>query len=66
MRRYRRHREPASRLEALTKQYDYKILINESIYEQLRGEFECVLLGEERVKGKQVAAKVYGVREPEG
>jgi adenylate cyclase len=54
----------ASRLEGLTKNHPYKILINDRIYEQVAREFECVLLGEERVKGKAHAVLVYGVPDP--
>jgi adenylate cyclase len=54
----------ASRLEGLTKNHPYKILINDQIYEQVRGQFDCVLLGEERVKGKAQAVRVYGVPDP--
>ena len=54
----------ASRLEGLTKNHPYKILINDRIYEQVKGEFECVLLGEEYVKGKAQAVRVYGVPDP--
>jgi adenylate cyclase len=54
----------ASRLEGLTKNHSYKILINDRIYEQVKDEFACVLLGEERVKGKAHAVQVYGVPDP--
>ncbi|HEX9822406.1 MAG TPA: adenylate/guanylate cyclase domain-containing protein, partial [Methylomirabilota bacterium] len=54
----------ASRLEGLTKNHPYKILINDRIYEQVAGEFTCVLLGEELVKGKAQAVRVYGVPDP--
>jgi class 3 adenylate cyclase len=50
----------ASRLEGLTKNYPYKILINDQIYEQVKDTFDCVLLGEEFVKGR--AQAVPGVR----
>ena len=55
----------ASRLEGLTKNHRYKILINDVIYEQVKDEFKCVLLGEERVKGKAQAVQVYGVPDPD-
>ena len=51
----------ASRLEGLTKNHPYKILINDQIYEQVKDTFECVLLGEEFVKGRAQAVLVYGV-----
>lgn len=54
----------ASRLEGLTKNHPYKILINDQIYEQVKNQFACVLLGEERVKGKTRAVRVYGVPDP--
>jgi adenylate cyclase len=54
----------ASRLEGLTKNHPYKILINDRIYEQVKDEFACVLLGEEFVKGKAQAVSVYGVPDP--
>jgi adenylate cyclase len=55
----------ASRLEGLTKNHRYKILINDVIYEQVKDEFKCVLIGEERVKGKAQAVQVYGVPDPD-
>jgi len=51
----------ASRLEGLTKNHPYKILINDRIYEQVKDEFECVLIGRERVKGKAETVEVYGI-----
>ena len=54
----------ASRLEGLTKNHPYKIFINDRIYEQLKDEFQCVLIGEERVKGKAQTVQVYGVPDP--
>jgi hypothetical protein len=54
----------ASRLEGLTKNHPYKILINDRIYEQVKGQFACVLLGEEYVKGKAQAVRVYGMPDP--
>ena len=54
----------ASRLEGLTKNHPYKILINDRIYEQVKDEFVCVLRGEEYVKGKAQAVRVYGVPDP--
>ncbi len=54
----------ASRLEGLTKASEYKILINEVIYEQVKDHFSCVLVSEERVKGKTLPVKIYGIPEP--
>jgi len=54
----------ASRLEGLTKNHPYKILINDRIYEQVKDQFVCGLLGEEYVKGKAQAVRVYGVPDP--
>ena len=54
----------ASRLEGLTKNYRFKILINDRIYELVKDEFPCVLLGEARVKGKAQAVQIYGVPDP--
>jgi adenylate cyclase len=54
----------ASRLEDLTKRHPYKILVNDVIYEQVKDQFECVFVGMERVKGKNVSVKVYGIPEP--
>jgi adenylate cyclase len=51
----------ASRLEGLTKNHPYKILINDRIYEQVKDHFPCVLLGEEYVKGRAQVVRVYGV-----
>ena len=51
----------ASRLEGLTKNHPYKILINDQIYDEVKDSFDCVLLGEEFVKGKAQAVRVYGV-----
>jgi adenylate cyclase len=54
----------ASRLEGLTKTSKYKILFNDTIYEQVKDHFDCAFVGEERVKGKAEAVKVYGVPDP--
>jgi len=54
----------ASRLEDLTKRHPYKILVNDVIYEQVKEQFECVFVGMERVTGKNVSVKVYGIPEP--
>ncbi len=54
----------ASRLEGLTKHHPHKILINDRIYEQVKDTFECILLGEEFVKGKAQAVRIYGIPDP--
>jgi adenylate cyclase len=54
----------ASRLETLTKNYPYKILVNEVVYEQVKDQVECVFLGVEKVKGKQRSVRIYGIRDP--
>jgi adenylate cyclase len=54
----------ASRLEGLTKEHPYKILINEVIFDQVKDHFDCVPVGEERVKGKSRPVKIYGVPDP--
>src|SRR4029079_744191 len=54
----------ASRLEGLTKNHPYKILINDRIYEQVKDQFACVLIGQEFVKGKAQAVPVHGVPDP--
>jgi adenylate cyclase len=54
----------ASRLEGLTKVSGFKILIDETVFQRVKGEFECVFIGEEQVKGKQRLVKVYGIPDP--
>ena len=54
----------ASRLETLTKTSPYKILINEVIYQQVKGAFDCVPVGEEQVKGKTRPVMIYGIPDP--
>jgi adenylate cyclase len=53
----------AARLEGLTKNYDSKILINDSVYEQIREKIPCVDLGRILVKGKGGEVHIYGVLE---
>jgi len=53
----------ASRLEGLTKNFEQKILINESIYAEVKDKFPCVDLGFVRVKGKEGEVHVYGIAE---
>jgi adenylate cyclase len=54
----------ASRLEGLTKEYDCKILFNEAVYQEVRGQIECVDLGLAKVKGKGESLRIFGVRDP--
>src|SRR6266403_1899885 len=54
----------ASRLEGLTKTSGFKILIDETVFQRVKGEFECVFIGEEQVKGKRRLVKVYGIPDP--
>ena len=54
----------ASRLEGLTKNYEYKILINDQVYEDIKGKIPCVDLGFAQVKGKGESVHIYGVKEP--
>jgi class 3 adenylate cyclase len=54
----------ASRLEGLTKNHPYKILINDQVHAQVKDAFTCVLIGEERVKGKAQPVQVYGIPDP--
>jgi adenylate cyclase len=54
----------ASRLEGLTKVSGFKILIDETVFQRVKGEFECVFIGEEHVKGKRRLVKVYGIPDP--
>ena len=54
----------ASRLEGLTKKYEYKILINDRVYEDIKDRIPCVDLGFAQVKGKGETVHIYGVKEP--
>ena len=54
----------ASRLEALTKNYEYKILINEPLYLEVKDKIPCVDLGFAQVKGKEGSVHIFGVVEP--
>ena len=54
----------ASRLEGLTKNYEYKILINDQVYEDIKDRVPCVDLGFAQVKGKGESVHIYGVKEP--
>lgn len=55
----------ASRIESLTKDYPYPILISREIFDRLSEEFQskAVFLGEVAVKGKSKEVSLYGVRE---
>ncbi len=52
-----------SRLESITKDYHVSIVISESTQEELKGEFLTRYLGEVKVKGKEIAVKIYTVLE---
>jgi adenylate cyclase len=54
----------ASRLEGLTKQYDYKILVNEQVYNDVRDKIACVDLGFANVKGKGEGVHIFGIPDP--
>ncbi len=49
----------ASRLQDLTKTYQWPILISESTYDQVKDEFEAELVDSVFVKGRSEAVKVY-------
>ena len=51
----------ASRLQDLTKNYAWPILISESTYQQVKDEFDCELADAVTVKGKTKAVNVYKV-----
>jgi adenylate cyclase len=54
----------ASRLEGLTKNYDYKILVNEEVYLRVKDKIPCVDLGFAHVKGKEGDVRIYGIPDP--
>lgn len=54
----------ASRLEGLTKNYDYKILVNEQVYNDVKDKIACVDLGFAQVKGKGGGVHIYGIPDP--
>ncbi len=54
----------ASRLEGLTKGYEYKILVNEGVYEDIKDSIPCVDLGFAHVKGKEGEVHIYGIPDP--
>jgi adenylate cyclase len=51
----------ASRLQDLTKTYDWPILVSESTYERVQGEFEGELVDSVVVKGKTAPVNVYKI-----
>jgi len=54
----------ASRLEGLTKNYDYKILVNEEVFREIKDKIPCVDLGFAHVKGKEGGVHIYGIADP--
>ena len=54
----------AARLEGLTKNYEYKILINDQLYEAVKDKVPCVDLGFAQVKGKGESVHIFGVEDP--
>ena len=54
----------AARLEGLTKNFpNHKIVFNQQVYEQVKDHLPCDFLTEEKVKGKNIAVRIYGVAE---
>ncbi len=53
----------ASRLEGLTKQFPHKILISESVYDEVKDQFDLEYLDVVNVKGKSIPVKIYGVKD---
>lgn len=57
----------ASRLEALTKQFDYDILVDEGTHEEIARRIECVKILDGRLRGREKPLSVYGILgEPAG
>jgi adenylate cyclase len=54
----------AARLEGLTKTYDYKILVNEEVYLEVKDKIPCVDLGYAQVKGKGGGVHIFGIPDP--
>jgi class 3 adenylate cyclase len=54
----------ASRLEGLTKDYEYKILVNEDVYLEVKDIIPCVDLGLAHIKGKEGGVHIYGIPDP--
>jgi adenylate cyclase len=51
----------AARLESITKEYGASIIISESTYEQVKGQFLTRQLGDVTVKGKTQPVKIFAV-----
>jgi adenylate cyclase len=51
----------AARLEGLTKSYDYKILVNEEVYREVKDKIACVDLGYAHLKGKGGEVHIFGI-----
>ncbi len=54
----------ASRLEGLTKNYPYKILVNEQVFNEIKDKIPCVDLGFAQVKGKGEGVHIWGIPDP--
>jgi len=52
----------ASRVQALTREYPYRVIVTEATYNCVKDDFETDFLGEVSVKGKDRKVKVYGVK----
>src|SRR5262249_22560543 len=52
-----------ARLEALTKDYDARILISESTYREVRGQFAVRSLGLVPIRGRDAPVEIYDVPE---
>jgi hypothetical protein len=55
----------AARLEDLTKECPYKILVNAEVYREVNDKIPCVDLGFAHVRGKGGDVHIYGVVRPE-
>jgi len=51
----------SSRLEGLTKNYQQKIVISESVYSDVKDVVPCVALETVKVKGKRRATRIFGI-----
>ncbi len=51
----------AQRLETLTKHLGYRLILSETVREQLPAEIEVTYLDEVTVRGREVSVKVYGI-----
>jgi class 3 adenylate cyclase len=56
----------AQRLESLTKEVGYQVVLGESVRSRLPEGIEAVFLDEMQVRGRNVAIRVYGVPGPRG